>query len=341
MRKMVFQTGMVSILLFFGAVTVLTAQTAQSGTSISLDDAIKSGARAIDAKLKSGTKIAVLNFSSTSGRLSDYVIEEMITVLVNNGKLTVVDRQTLDLIQDEMSFQTSGEVSDKSAQAIGQKLGAQSIVTGSFEQIGSDYRIRFRTIEVSSAALQVISAMDVKQDERLTGLLGRRPSSNSSASPANQNPAPKAEATGYPNGRNFSTGRKVGSGFLNLVGGLGSFTMGDWVGGLIIGVGEIGGTVLMATGVGTTTITNPDGSTTPQDSLGTGFYIGIGLVVGSNIFGFIRPFMYDTSLAKKRGTYYADAGKAAGGNPLEHIDIALIPDSSGIRAVNLSYSFSY
>jgi len=42
----------------------------------------------------------------------------------------VVDRQQLDLIRAELNFQMSGEVSDESAQSIGQMLGVQSIMSG-------------------------------------------------------------------------------------------------------------------------------------------------------------------------------------------------------------------
>jgi hypothetical protein len=104
--------------------------------SLILDDAIQQSAAEIEGRLPEGIKIVILNFSSPSVRLSNYVIDELTGAIVNGGKITVVDRQNLTLIQQEMNFQLSGEVSDESAQEIGRKLGAQSIVSGCFA--GSD-----------------------------------------------------------------------------------------------------------------------------------------------------------------------------------------------------------
>jgi hypothetical protein len=58
-------------------------------------------------------------------------------------------------------------------------------------------------------------------------------------------------------------------------------------------------------------------------------------------FGHIRPFAYDKARAKKNGTYYAYNDKPWKDNPLEHINVALMPDDKGIRAVNLSYSLQF
>ncbi|MFP3042911.1 CsgG/HfaB family protein [Treponema primitia] len=273
--------------------------------AVSLDDAIKSGAQDIENKLVKGVKVVVLNFKAPTERFSNYVLDELMTVLVNNGKITVVDRQNLSLIQQEMNFQMSGEVSDASAQEIGMKLGAQSIISGSLEDMGNSYRLRFRTIEVVSAAIQVLSSANVRKDNQVATLMSGAPTS-----PAGRG---NTSATQYPHGLNYSTGRKVGAGFLNWIYGLGSFTMGDWAGGLIVGGTGLVGVVLMASGAGE----------------------GVILEVASVIYGHIRPFQYDKARAKKNGTYYASE------NPIDHIHIALIPDNNGVRAVNLSYSLQF
>jgi hypothetical protein len=48
----------------------------------------------------------------------------------------------------------SGEVSDESAQNIGQMLGAQSIVSGAVGKMGSLYRVQVKAIEVQTAGVQ-------------------------------------------------------------------------------------------------------------------------------------------------------------------------------------------
>jgi hypothetical protein len=63
-----------------------------------------------------------------NGTLSDYVLNELSTLLVNDGRLSVVDGHNLELLQKEMNFQLSGGVIDETAQAIGKKLGAQAVI---------------------------------------------------------------------------------------------------------------------------------------------------------------------------------------------------------------------
>jgi len=294
------------------AATVLFVITGLTGvvfaqSQITLDDAITKGAQDIQEKLSKGVKVVVLNFNSPTAKFSNYVLEEMIGCLASGGKLTVVDRQNLSLLQREMNFQLSGEVSEDSQQEIGKKLGAQSVVSGSMEDMGNYYRVRFRTIEVVSAAIQVNTSLNVRKDNQTSVLLSGAPASVQTSTTGG------GSGTGYPNGLNFSTGRKVGAGFLNMIFGLGSFTMGDWVGGLIIAGAEVAGYLMMFNGF---------------DSYYDDYYN-----LGSVIFGFVRPFSYDTALAKKN--YYASS------NPLEHIDIVLIPGNNGIRKARLSYKLQY
>ena len=146
------------------------AKTAGSG-GLTLDQAIKESAIEIDQKVASGTKIALLNFTSSAEGFSSYVLDELTANLVGTGKLTVVDRKEMDLIRSESNFQLSGEVSDDSIQAIGQKLGAQSIVSGSLQDIGGSYRIVIRVLNVESAAVVVQYRNDIANDSRVQALL--------------------------------------------------------------------------------------------------------------------------------------------------------------------------
>ena len=97
---------------------------------VSLNTAIREAAERMESRLNAGTRIALINFTSPSQVFSDYVLDQLSSVLVNSGKLIVVDRANLDRIRQELGFNASGEVSDASAQEIGQMLGAQAVVTG-------------------------------------------------------------------------------------------------------------------------------------------------------------------------------------------------------------------
>jgi curli biogenesis system outer membrane secretion channel CsgG len=103
-----------------------TQTTAVSG-NMTLDQAIAEAAVRIDERIAAGSKIAPINFSSSSDKFSSYVLDELTANLVDSGKLTVVDRKEIDLIRDEFKFQLSGDVGNDSMQDLGRMLGAQSI----------------------------------------------------------------------------------------------------------------------------------------------------------------------------------------------------------------------
>jgi hypothetical protein len=62
------------------------------------------------------------------------------------------------------------EVSDESAQSIGQMLGAQSIVSGTVSKIGSLYRVQIKAIEVQSAGVQGQWSRNIPSDATMAAL---------------------------------------------------------------------------------------------------------------------------------------------------------------------------
>jgi TolB-like protein len=142
---------------------------------VTLDTAIDNAVMYLGNSVPGESKIAVLNITSQYERLSNYIIEELISTLVNHRKFTIVDRRTLELIQQEINFQLSGEVSDESIQSIGQKLGAQTIIAGSIEPIGGIYRFRIRAVSVLTAQIQGQQGYDVIPDTKIAELTGQTP----------------------------------------------------------------------------------------------------------------------------------------------------------------------
>jgi TolB-like protein len=311
MAKKSFRQFWIIGLLFSFNVFSLNAQTAMS-----LDESISQAQQDIDDKLEKGTKIVVLNFTSPSARFSEYVLEELTARLVNSGILLVVDRQNLDLIRQEMNFQYSGEVSDDSMQSIGQKLGAQSIVSGSLTEVGGQYRLRFRTISVETAAIQVLTNATVQNDKQMIGLF----TSESNI------------------GLTWTSSEKWGKGAMNMAFGIGSFTMKDWVGGAIVGGTELAGVILLIAGItyheeGSSTYSS-DGSYSSGGEVNGNlpmFFGGLALTVGSVIYGYVRPFSYDKALAKKNGLAF---------NP-SNIGVALVPIKNNLLGLHVAYKFSF
>jgi hypothetical protein len=264
-----------AIVLFCAA----TAAFGQSGTS-TLDEAINDAMSYLTGRLEPGTKVAVLNFSAYPA-LADYVIEEMTVFLVDDGSLTVVDRSELELLQEEMDFQLSGEVSDKSAQSIGKKLGAQTVISGSLSPLGRMWRMRIRALEVETAKVQGIRTYTVGKDPVISSFI------------------PK------------TTGQKIGTGALNIVFGLGSYLDGDITGGftLTAGYAAAAGLFLLET-----TLDWGD------PAVGLPATIGVTAAGLTIAYGFVRPFIHNRNpqLAAALDNVRADVVPASGtgfGNP--------------------------
>jgi TolB-like protein len=119
-----------------------------------LDMTIREAADYFSDNIPKGNKLLILYIQSNYPDLSEYIIDELIAQIIGKKIFTVVDRANLALIQQEMDFQLSGEVSDESAQSIGQKLGAQTIISGSISKIGESYRLRIRALDVETASIQ-------------------------------------------------------------------------------------------------------------------------------------------------------------------------------------------
>ena len=164
--------GIIGIICLFMLIAACTSspQSVASG-GMTLDQAIAEAASRIDVRIEAGSKIALLNFNSPSDRFSTYVLDELSLNLVESGKLTVVDRAEVDLIRSEFDFQFSGEVGDDSMQELGRMLGAQSIVSGSLTDIGGEYRIMFRVLNVQTAAVAVQYRTDLASSNRIQTLL--------------------------------------------------------------------------------------------------------------------------------------------------------------------------
>ena len=179
---------------------------------MNLNDVIKRAARSVEEVLPQRAMVAVLNFVSPTETFSDYVIEELTGELVAGRRVTIVDRRNLALISQEMNLQLSGDVSDESAQAIGRKLGAQSIVSGTLTNMGSFYRFRVKVINVETAAIQTQVSLDLQNDAQVAFLLNGSPTASEKtttpSTPATQ-PAPAPTPTTYKVGDTGPGGGKI------------------------------------------------------------------------------------------------------------------------------------
>ena len=156
------------------------SQVSQNNTHrvYSLDANIRACGNDISTRITSGTSIAVINIESQEKRLSDYIINELINVIVNNGSLRVVTRQRIDELQNELNFNMSGFVSDDTAQSIGRFVGAEVIVIGSITPIGNVYRLNIQIIRTETGEIIRAYGYDINYDDRIRGLINTSNASN-------------------------------------------------------------------------------------------------------------------------------------------------------------------
>jgi hypothetical protein len=167
-----------------------------SGAGMDLDAAIREAAVQMEAKIPSGTMIALVSVASPSTAFSTQVLTRLESAIVSSGKLVVVDRANLDKVRAEQGFQLSGEVDDESAKSIGKLLGAGAIVTGSLADLGDVYSLTLKAINIETATVAVSYLADLAKSERVETLIasggGAAPSPTSGGQPGRASAAAAA-----------------------------------------------------------------------------------------------------------------------------------------------------
>jgi TolB-like protein len=137
------------------------------------DDAIKDVLNYMTDRISAGSTVAILNFQSDYSNLSEYIIDDITSGMVNTDRYTVVDRRSLEILAQEMAFQLSGEVSDETALAIGRRVGAQVVISGAISDLGEFYRLRVQAIEVETARIQGSRNLTIQPNRLLATLTGK------------------------------------------------------------------------------------------------------------------------------------------------------------------------
>jgi len=180
----------IGVLLFLA---MATGAGLHAQAAISLRDAIAGAGQSVEVNVARGSNIAVLNFHSGTVALSRHVVEELVDRLTNSGNFTVVERANLDTIEVEMGIQLSGLVDDEEVQSLGRQLGVRTVISGSLEDTGTEYRFRVHAINVMTARRESsFSVYITRNDPQLRHLLTARPpvASPSPVVQVQPNPAP-------------------------------------------------------------------------------------------------------------------------------------------------------
>jgi hypothetical protein len=157
---------------------------ADSEDLATLDTAIAKIASYFSQNLTSKSNIALTVFEAENRTLSDYIFEEFWIYFEDNSSLTLVDRQNLELINKELNYQLSGQVSDDSAKSIGKQFGPQTLLYGKLVRLGREYRLTVYATDVEKATSS-LRAANIKTDKRLSSLLEKPASENTGMNMAN------------------------------------------------------------------------------------------------------------------------------------------------------------
>jgi TolB-like protein len=169
-----------AVFIFIGCATVDKA-----GEFRNLDLAIEQSCQNIQRDFNESASIAVFNIASPTSRLSEYIIEEVMNNFTNMHKYNVVERSKISAVFQEQQFQFSGNVSDDTIQSLGNMLGAQFVITGSVDDVGSYYRLRLFVIAIESGERKSSTAVNiVKPNEQVAFLLSERESNIPAADPS-------------------------------------------------------------------------------------------------------------------------------------------------------------
>jgi TolB-like protein len=141
-----------------------------------LDMALSTARTYIELQMSSGNKVLIADIAAPTKELGSYITEELSTRLVNGKRLVVVERSAavMQTLNAESAYQLSGEVSDASVQSIGQKTGAEYIITGSITGTKDPYLLRLKIIQLKTSEVKGQWSAAIQSDTLLNALLTQK-----------------------------------------------------------------------------------------------------------------------------------------------------------------------
>ena len=108
--------------------------------------------------------IAILDFEGigVSAQEARVLTNRLGTHVVQLGRYQVIERGQMEQILQEQDFQLTGCTSNECAVEIGQLIGAQQMLAGSFGQLGTVYTIDMRIIDVVTGRITRTTSYDIE-----------------------------------------------------------------------------------------------------------------------------------------------------------------------------------
>jgi len=114
-----------------------------------------------------GIKLAVLEFAYTSGKESEgpvIVQERLTTLLVQNKKVTLIERNLLKKVMGELKLQASGAMDEETVKKVGKLLGAAAVVTGTLNDLKNETtEVNARIVDTESGKILSAAGAVIKK----------------------------------------------------------------------------------------------------------------------------------------------------------------------------------
>ncbi|MHB9155700.1 MAG: FlgO family outer membrane protein [Endomicrobiales bacterium] len=140
-----------------------------SSPAISREDPYNKMAKELSeaAPLLAHPKVAIMPFSYIDKRKSDsgaIISERLTTRLVKLKKYTVIERQLLESVLQELHLESSGVIDAETTKQLGKVLGVDAIIAGTLMDIGPEtVEVNARVIKTESAEVISTSSIEVEK----------------------------------------------------------------------------------------------------------------------------------------------------------------------------------
>jgi len=159
-----FTTICLMIFLSTNCASTSTSSVKKSGTNI--ENALVTAVEQAFKNVDRGSRIAVIHIQAPSNDLNNYLLGDLQHILVSK-RYNLVDRVDLDKIRAERDFQYSSEVDDNTAVSLGKFVGADMVVTGGIDGVGTFRRLRLKVMETQTAVIRGTASVPYTQSNML------------------------------------------------------------------------------------------------------------------------------------------------------------------------------
>lgn len=139
----------------------------------SIDDVLTTVGENVSASMKVNQIVCVLDFNTPTKDMSEYIQTELVSKLLDFGRLRVVTRAEMDRVDRELNYQMSGYVSDDTALSICERLGANAIVFGKLQELDNNYDLQVKVLDVEQGSYLMFKKFRVSRSSKTEQLLGR------------------------------------------------------------------------------------------------------------------------------------------------------------------------